>query len=288
MKKLILWIFVIVLGLNLSAQDILQKTNKAKLEVKIIEIGPDEIKYKNYNDLEGPVYVIYRRDVTSIQLENGETIQFEKDILEVSASPNAHKKNAIMIDPFSPFVRHIGFGYQRWFQPGLILEAKAGIIGIGVNPNRFDNFKDEKKGAFLTIGNKMMFKQLTYSKGTRLVHPLAGAYFKPQISFSYFTNKELEYIYDTLTWVTTSYVVSKTHISAAFNLTIGKQWLIADVVLLDMFVGAGYGFANTKSNSIYNNLYEDTPSFYHSHLIVGGKNFPLTLTSGISLGVLIK
>ncbi len=287
MKKLFLWIFVMGLSFNLSAQDILQKTNKAKLEVKIIEIGPDEIKYKNFNDLEGPIYVIYRRDVSSIQLENGENIQFEKDVLEVSASPNAHKKNAIMIDPFSPLVRHLGFGYQRWIQSGIILEAKAGIIGIGVKPNRYDDFKDEKKGAYLTIGNKMMFKQLTYTKGTRLVHPLAGTYFRPQISFSYFSDKQLDYIFDPLTLVSTQYVVNRTHFSGAINLTLGKQWLIADVVLLDMFVGAGYGFANTKSNSIYNNLYEDLPNFYHSHF-VGGKNFPLSLTSGISIGVLIK
>jgi hypothetical protein len=100
MKKLFLWIIMGGLVTDLSAQDILQKTNKAKLEVKIIEIGTDEIKYKNYNDLEGPIYVIYKRDVMSIQLENGETLNFEKDILEVSESPNAHKKSAIMIDTF--------------------------------------------------------------------------------------------------------------------------------------------------------------------------------------------
>lgn len=276
---------------NLYAQDIIQKTNKSKIEVKIIEIGTDEIKYKNYNDLEGPIYVIYKRDVMSIQRESGEIIQFEKDVLEVSESPNSHKRSAIMIDPFSPMVRHLGLGYQRWIKPALILEGKLGLIGLGIQFDKDSQWIYDKKGAFITIGNKMMFKQLTYSKGTRIVHPLAGTYFKPQISCSYFTYKNLEYFYPHYSYYYDPilYEVTYKNFSAALNLIIGKQWLIADVVLLDIFVGAGYGFYNVSSNSPYSNVHEEVPSVYfHSHAFIGNDNFPLTLTSGISLGILMK
>lgn len=276
----------------LNAQDILQKTNKSKIEVKIIEIGTDEIKYKNYNDLDGPVYVIYKRDVMSIQRENGEIIQFEKDVLELSESPNSHKRSAIMIDPFSPIARHLGLGYQRWIKPGLILEGKVGLIGLGIHFDKESQWMYDKKGAFITISNKMMFKQLTYSKGTRIVHPLAGTYFKPQISCSYFTYKNLEYFYPDYNNYhdPIPYEVTYKNFSAALSLTIGRQWLIADVLLLDIFVGAGYGFYNISSNSPYSStIYESTPSVYfHSHAFIGNNNFPLCLTSGISLGILMK
>jgi len=276
------------------AQDILQKFNKSKIEVKIIEIGTDEIKYKNFNDLDGPIYVISKRDVMSIQRENGEVIEFEKDILEVSESPASHKRKAIMVDPFSPLVRHLCLGYQQWINPNIILEGKIGIIGIGVNNREnFNGFDDKKRGAFLTVGNKMMFKQLTYTKGTRIVHPLAGAYFRPQISFSYFQNREIVYDFSNFSasYTPISYVATFNNFSGAFNLTIGKQFLIADVVLLDIFAGTGYGFAtrNTKSYLPTNNYLENTnPAYFHSHSFLNSWDFPLTFTSGISLGILLK
>jgi hypothetical protein len=274
-------------------QDILQKTNKSKLEVRIIEIGTDEIKYKNFNDLEGPIYVISKRDVLSIQRENGEIIQFEKDFLEVSESPASHKRRAIGIDPFSPLFRHLGIGYQQWVKPGVILEAKAGYIGIGFQSNRiFDDFNDEKKGAFISLGSKLLFKQLIYSKGTRIVHPLAGGYFRTQVSFSYFTHKErvYDFYYNPNSYTPNYYDAKFENYSIALNLIIGKQFLIADALLLDIYLGAGYGFANHHAKSYVPPTYDTdvgAVNYFHSHYIVS-EQFPLSYTSGISLSLLLK
>ncbi len=291
MKRLVLKvIFGVLLTSTVWGQDILQKTNKSKLEVKIIEIGSDEIKYRNYNDLEGPIYVISKQDVVSIQLENGEKIEFEKDLLAISESSNSHKRKAIMITPFGPIARHFAMGYQQWIAPKIIFDAKVGVIGVGLKPKEYDVFNDEKQGAFVTVGNKMMFQQLTYNKGTRLVHPLAGAYFKPQISFSYFTNKEQIFIYDTLNYVPIVQVAKFRNWSGAINLTIGKQWLIADIILLDIYVGGGYGFANRKTDFIYpaNSYFDNNiPSNFHSHTISENWSIPISFTSGISIGLLL-
>jgi len=291
MKKVIFLLFVAAVhGHFVFCQDILEKTNKSKLEVKIIEIGKDEIKYKNYNDLEGPIYVISKRDVISIRRENGETISFEKDILEVSESKASDKRRAIGVDPFSLLFRHFAIGYQQWIKPGLILEAKAGYIGVGVQP-RWDDFDDEKKGAFVTVSSKLLFKQLTYSPGTRIVHPLAGAYFRPQVSFSYFSNKER--LYDAVLtpygYSMQPYDVKFDNYSLALNLTLGKQFLIADALLLDIFVGAGYGYVSRTTKSNIPPVYSEvgTASYFHSHLIVS-KEFPMSYTSGVSLALLLK
>src|SRR4051812_35969728 len=70
MKKIILVLFVIAANM-LSAQDQLFKTDNTKLSVKILEVGPTEIKYKIFTNMNGPTYVERRDKVTLIIYENG-------------------------------------------------------------------------------------------------------------------------------------------------------------------------------------------------------------------------
>lgn len=53
------------------AQDQLFKKDNTKLMVEVIEIGPDEIRYKNADNPTGPVYVVRKSDVAMILYKNG-------------------------------------------------------------------------------------------------------------------------------------------------------------------------------------------------------------------------
>ena len=53
------------------AQDILVKKNGDELQVKILEITPDLVKYKNFNNLEGPTISVYKRETFMIRYANG-------------------------------------------------------------------------------------------------------------------------------------------------------------------------------------------------------------------------
>lgn len=55
------------------SQDILYTTAGSKLKGKITEINTKDIKYKDFNNLEGPTYVISKTDVVLIQYQNGTT-----------------------------------------------------------------------------------------------------------------------------------------------------------------------------------------------------------------------
>ncbi|MFN7014856.1 MAG: hypothetical protein ACK4ON_11370 [Bacteroidia bacterium] len=271
---------------SLYAQDILQKRNESSLEVKIIEIGTDEIKYRLWEDLEGPIYVVEKKDVSGIKLQNGEQVTIEPDVLAVSESSASHKRRAIKLEPFSLFAGHISGGYEHWLKPGIALEGKIGLIGVGLNQAIRE---EQRKGAFLKAGMKFTFRQLVYNKGARIVHPLAGGYFKPEISISHFTNQREVYIYSP-SWVyPSSETVKFRNTSAALNLILGKQWLVGDVILLDIYGGIGYGYFQTKSTKNLPAGYDswDLPGYYHSHVGINN-DFPLTFTSGFSLGVLIK
>ena len=71
MKKLGL-AFLIFFVQKLTAQDQLYKTDNTKVLAKILEVGPTEIKYKMYSNLNGPTYVELREHVILIIYENGQ------------------------------------------------------------------------------------------------------------------------------------------------------------------------------------------------------------------------
>lgn len=70
-------LFFITLIFKVSSQDIIEKTDGSSIISKIYEIGIDRIKYHNYNNLSGPVYVILKKDVSKITFENGEIEVFD-------------------------------------------------------------------------------------------------------------------------------------------------------------------------------------------------------------------
>ncbi|TXH53287.1 MAG: hypothetical protein E6Q89_09685 [Bacteroidia bacterium] len=68
MKWLVLFLFLY----NISyGQDVVTKKDGEELKTKIIEIGVSEIKYKKFDNLEGPIYSIPKKEVSVIKFENG-------------------------------------------------------------------------------------------------------------------------------------------------------------------------------------------------------------------------
>lgn len=79
MKKnlLILLAGMIFCG-SLSAQDLIFiKPHNSTIEAKVIEITEDQIKYKDFNNLDGPIRTIDKSDVSKIVYENGIEEEFK-------------------------------------------------------------------------------------------------------------------------------------------------------------------------------------------------------------------
>ena len=56
----------------LSAQDIITLKSGDEIKAKVQEIGTDNVKYKKYENLTGPVYTLLKTDIFMIKYENGE------------------------------------------------------------------------------------------------------------------------------------------------------------------------------------------------------------------------
>jgi len=57
--------------LSANAQDVITLRNGNEIKAKVTEITPSEIKYKRYENLEGPTVVVARSEVFAINFENG-------------------------------------------------------------------------------------------------------------------------------------------------------------------------------------------------------------------------
>ncbi len=88
MNKFVLYILVCLTSIG-YAQDQLFKRDNSKLEVKILEINPTEIKYKLFTYQDGPTITIAKKDVALIIYQNGvhEVITAEAPTPTVQPTP---------------------------------------------------------------------------------------------------------------------------------------------------------------------------------------------------------
>ena len=71
--------FTLLAGLSMSAQDIITKKDGTDIKAKVLEVGTNEIMYKSFSNLDGPLYTISKSDVLMVTYENGERDVFHTD-----------------------------------------------------------------------------------------------------------------------------------------------------------------------------------------------------------------
>ena len=108
MKKLLLLTCLLLNAAWSLAQDKLTKKNGEEIQVKVLEITPDLVKYKKFDNLEGPTISVYKRDVFMINYAGG-----SKEIITpmpvqpqpapapvpVQPLPNAYKPTPVAPNP---------------------------------------------------------------------------------------------------------------------------------------------------------------------------------------------
>lgn len=64
--------FLFILGiLSVNAQDIITKKNSDDINAKILEVTSTEIKFKRFEDLNGPTFTLLKSEVLMVRYENG-------------------------------------------------------------------------------------------------------------------------------------------------------------------------------------------------------------------------
>ncbi len=181
------------------------------------------------------------------------------------------RTKALKIAFFSPLVGHLGFGYEQLLKPGITIDGRVGIVGIGVEEAHQGN-----RGMYVGIGPKFLLGQDWHLEGMRHTHPLRGTYFKPELALSIFGRDEPN---------------EKVNASSgALLLNFGKQWVLADFISLDFSIGTGYAFGNyeTETNTLtVAELTGNSGGYFHSHA-GGWDEFPIAFTSSFTIGIMIR
>lgn len=279
MKKYFKLLFAALMISSLASysQDII-RTKSDTIRAKVVEIGIDEIKYKDYNNLEGPVIVIAKNHVYEITYENGIKFLVSPDPYDASPAVNVRKKtHAIKFEFFSPLTNKIAFAYETMLKVGTNLEFKAGVIGPGTGQN-----SQNASGLFIKAGVKFLTSPTYVRNGVKYAHGLKGFYIKPELIYNTYTKDEYinYYIYPyTLQTQKVRYT------NGAVNIVFGMQHILGNIVTLDYYLGTGYGYHTSNIN--LQNVYEDIDQagYAYTHLYLGN-NFPLIISGGMTIGVL--
>ncbi len=293
MKRQLLALLVLIfISAQIHAQDKIYRLNGTVIQAKVLEVGDEEIKYKQFDNQEGPIYVLETDRVKKIVYENGKVETFKQNAKDLEIYGD-QRKQILKFNFFSPLYGYTEFGYERSVGYGRSIEVSLGLIGLGKSEigyygyNGFENVKREQAGAFISGGYKFFkFSDFVNSRRTRLRHLMQGAYVRPTLYLGHYKENQV------FQKVDNSIDVSKQNITfGALQIELGKQWVFADVVSLDLFWGFGYGADNKKEFFRYENTsdqYFDEYSAFNYANLRTGKNPGFSLSFGLKIGVLIK
>jgi hypothetical protein len=84
--SLLLTVCFIVFCSTCFAQDVIVTKDSKRIDAKVLEVNIDNIRYKNLENEDGPVYTILKSDVATILYQNGQVDVFEPEKVMPSAS----------------------------------------------------------------------------------------------------------------------------------------------------------------------------------------------------------
>ena len=278
------------------SEDIINRKDGSVIKAKISEMGTDIVKYKLYNNPDGPVMTMRKFEISSITMDGQVVYEYKEDPLTVTNHAILDKTSVIKFNFFSPLNHHLEFGYEWMNRPGFNYEVALGIIGPGVTPT------DTKspKGAYLRGGPKFLFgssSDVETGDGdmkVRYAHPLKGRYIKVEAILNAFSSSNTitnayynNYPYTTNGSTTITY--KNTYQSFTLDLQYGRQYIMGNALTASWYIGAGYSFENKTTDLPYayqNNInyLVDLARYSHSYL---GKSLPMAWTAGFTVGFIL-
>ena len=119
---------------SVAAQDLIVLRNGTMIEAKVTEISPTEIRYKRFDNLDGPTIVIPVADVLSIKYENGTYEIFNADTATEQESTQTEKPQTTAMNPdklnFGVNLNPSGF---LLFGPSVSMEFSKGNSNTEIN-----------------------------------------------------------------------------------------------------------------------------------------------------------
>ncbi|MEW6469505.1 MAG: hypothetical protein AB1458_11295 [Bacteroidota bacterium] len=286
----------VVIDNKKDPEDLIVKMDGSSLKVKVIEMGSDEVSFKLYNNPDGPVMSLKKKEIKQVKIDGQIVYEYKPDPYSTSNQTIINKTSNAKFHFFSPLFNYVAFSYEWMNRPGFNYEAGFGIIGIGVTGNSnasnaiYGVRKTRPRGFYVRGGPKFLLGNSSdiEVEGGRIAHPLKGRYFQIEAMLHAMSaNYALDTGYTgpsgggmgTINW-------QKKYQSLVINLIYGRQNIYGNAITIGYYIGFGYALestrtiGNTPANTGYYD-YFDVRRFSHTYF---GKDFPLTFTWGFTIG----
>lgn len=293
MRKILLFtILCCLISLLGKSQDKIYRNNGKVIEAKVIEVGASEIKYREFNNPDGPIYILETDKIKKIVYENGKEEKFV-DNLKDPERYAGQLNRVIKLNFLSALYGYSEISFEKSTGVGKGYELSLGVIGAGkssllyYNFNQLGEVKRSPFGLFVSGGFKFSkLPDFLFFGKTRFSHIMQGTYAKPVLYLGHYKENQVQ------EKASNSFVVGKQSVTfGALQLELGKQWVLGDKFLVNIYTGYGIGFDNKKEGVKYldNSPYyyfEDYSAFNYVNAR-GGKSPGFSLTYGIKVGWLL-
>jgi hypothetical protein len=277
--KTIIALLFLTLGLSAQAQDKIVKKGGEVLEVTILEISPNEIKYQLFSDPQGPIFIMDKDRIAEVIYKNGRVEKYEKPLNDAELYVD-QKKRALKMNFISPLLGYTQFAYEQNIKPGRSFEVSLGIIGLGKNQElsywNANLEKEDQKGLFGSFGYKFIRVPDFTANNQKYGHILQGLYVKPEVMLGHFSRNYYYFNQSTIQNRNTTF--------GAVMVNLGKQWVFSDVFLVELYGGVGYAFQKQRDKT--NDFYDYNGRLYG--LIAGDDDASFAVSGGFRIGILLK
>lgn len=235
--KYVLLSFFLCITSALFAQDIITQKNGETIEVKIIELADDFVKFYHFKDPNKVEIVMNRSLIREIEFEYGRKEKEVEPGLDESYFVDDKHRN-IKVNFLGLALGSTILTYEQAIDPKSSWEVVGKIHGAGVGYEAIG-----KSGLGIEANYKVKFGSLFNRNSYRPSHILEGVFLRPGIGYSQYTIKNDEERYgDELGDY--SYFHG--------GLDIGKQWILNNQLSLELFGGLhlwGGDFDKSEDNT---------------------------------------
>jgi hypothetical protein len=292
MKKFLVFCFCLFcIALAGKSQDRIHRHNGKIIEAKILEIGSSEIKYREYSNPDGPIYVLETDRIKKIVFADGREQKFN-DTMNDPERYAGQANKGIKVNFLSPLYGYAEVGFEKSVGVGKSFEVSLGIIGagkagtLGFYNGDFKEVKRKPRGVFVSGGYKFgKLPDFILFGRSKQTHLMQGTYVKPIVYFGHYSEVQMQEKAGNI------FEQGRQKVTfGALQVELGRQWIFGDQFMFDIYWGIGYGFDNKTSRVKYldNTFYWEDDAAFNYVNARGGQSPGISATFGIKLGWLLK
>lgn len=287
MKNLYLLLFVLSLAATVRSQDKIYKKGGEIIEAKITEVGTDEIKYRVFSDQSGPMYSLDKDRIIKVVYQNGRIETYQSNLKDPKLYED-QAKNAVKVNFLAPLLGFTRLNFEHSLRPGRAYELSLGIVGLGkrqelwTQSNSSTIIYRKASGVFLAGGYKLSKLPDFVNKGAKYSHVLQGTYIMPELSFGVYDQNFVR-----SSRANIPVINRETIVFGGLLVNLGKQWVLGELLLVDLFGGVGYALDNRNRTRGNSESYDS--DFVGNHFaLTSGADSGFGINGGFKIGILIN